>query len=324
MGRSTKLKGLVMKRQPVPMPQDSSPATRYRWWLLLACWGLAIGGASASMGTGISSAVAIAPVLARTAQTQTPLSQTTQSSGDRSLGNHSPGHWSQSLIAQANPVRLQSWTYNPALGRLDLTTQGQTRPRLFALENPSRIVVDLPNVRLGQREEQQNYSGRVRSIRLSQFSPDMARLVMDIDPEQPITQREIQLLTASPERWAVQLLIPVQFGSTQTASSPPVTQAPTNSAPTNSAPSRTAQAETPTTTPAPSVRTHILSIETTDDGFFVRTSGPVNVSTRRVFNPHRVAVDFLNTDVSQMRGPREMTIDQFDVSMLRAGQFQPT
>ncbi|MEL7476584.1 MAG: AMIN domain-containing protein, partial [Cyanobacteria bacterium J06555_12] len=167
----------------------------------------------------------------------------------------------------------------------------------------------------------------MQSIRLSQFSPDVARLVMDIDPEQPVTQQEIQLLTASPERWAVQLLIPVQFGSTQSVTARSNTPTPTpQSPPVSPAPTRTAQAQPPRNTVAQSasVRTHILSIETTDEGFFVRTSGPVNVSTRRVFNPHRVAVDFLNTDVSQMRGPREMTIDQFDVSMLRAGQFQPT
>ncbi|MEM9536217.1 MAG: N-acetylmuramoyl-L-alanine amidase [Cyanobacteria bacterium P01_E01_bin.45] len=104
-------------------------------------------------------------------------------------------------------------------------------------------------------------------------------------------------------------------------------QAPgTNSPPANAVPTRTAQAEIPRNNPAPAsaIRTHIFSIETTDDGFFIRTSGPVNVSIRRVFNPHRVAVDFLNTDVSQMRGPREMTVDRFNVSMLRAGQFQPT
>ncbi|MEM8717493.1 MAG: N-acetylmuramoyl-L-alanine amidase, partial [Cyanobacteria bacterium P01_G01_bin.4] len=256
-------------------------------------------------------------VIAPTAFAQTSQSQAPQS----------PVGQPQTLLAQAGPVRLQSWTYNPALGRLDFSTQGQTRPRLFALDNPSRIVIDLPNVRLDRREEQQQYSGRVRSIRLSQFSPDVARLVMDIDPEQPITQQEIQLLTASPERWAVQLLIPVQFSSTQTVSSPPVAQAPaTNSPPANTELTRTAQVEAPrnNATQGSSIRTHILSIETTNDGFFVRTSGPVNVSTRRVFNPHRVAVDFLNTDISQMRSPREMTIDQFDVSMLRAGQFQPT
>ena len=250
--------------------------------MLLACWGVALGG----IGSG-GLPTAIAPtVLSHTA-------------------------------AQAAPVQLQSWTYNPALGRLDLTTQGETRPRLFALDNPSRIVVDLPNVRLRQPEQQQNFTGRVQSVRVSQFTPSVARLVLDIDPEQPITQREIQLLTASPDRWAVQLLIPPQFSSSQTVSTAPVAQAPATGspppAPTHSNP-----------TPSSSVRTHILGIETTEEGVFVRTSGPVNVTTRRVFNPHRVAVDFLNTDVSQMRGPREMTINQFDVSMLRAGQFQPT
>ncbi|MGK7913414.1 MAG: AMIN domain-containing protein, partial [Synechococcus sp.] len=301
-----------MKRLPVLVSQCTLLATFHQWWMLWTCWWLFIGGVLMGMG-GAVVPLAIAPAA---------FAQIAQSQDSQSSAGKTPP-----LIAQAEPVRLHSWTYNPVLGRLDLTTQGQTRPRLFTLENPSRIVIDLPNVRLGQREEPQQYSGRVRSIRLSQFSPDIARLVMDIDPEQPITQQEFQLLTASPERWAVQLLIPVQYSSTQTASSPPVARAPgPTSPPVNAEPSRIVQGEASrnNATQASSVRTHILSIETTNDGFFIRTSGPVNVSTRRVFNPHRVAVDFLNTDVSQMRGPREMTIDQFDVSMLRAGQFQPT
>ena len=290
--------------------------------MLLACWGLTIGGFSVGMGGAVAPLASTPAVFARTERSQTTESQSIQSRAGQSQLNQP-----QPLIAQAAPVRLQSWSYNPALGRLDLNIQGETRPRLFALDNPSRIVIDLPNVRLEQREEQQQYSGRVRSIRISQFSPDVARLVMDIDPQQPITQREVQLLTASPDRWAVQLLIPVQFGNIQNVSSSPAAPTPApNSPPASSAPTRTAQAESPrnTATPSSSVRTHILGIETTDNGFFVRTSGPVNVSTRRVFNPHRVAVDFLNTDVSQMRGPREMTVNQFDVSKLRAGQFQPT
>jgi type IV pilus assembly protein PilQ len=52
----------------------------------------------------------------------------------------------------------------------------------FVLENPSRLVVDLGGASLSIRS---NYDGRargaVRNVRLSQFRPDTARLVVDLD-----------------------------------------------------------------------------------------------------------------------------------------------
>ena len=135
-------------------------------------------------------------------------------------------------LAQTSESDLRSWSYNPALGRLDITIARESRPLLFTLENPSRVVLDFPNINWGRPELIEQYQGRVRSLRISQFSPDVTRIILDIDPEQPISNRELQLLTASPDRWAVQLLNPPQFTLSQTpiaptpAPTPPPTPAP--------------------------------------------------------------------------------------------------
>ena len=308
MGTRTKLKGLVVNQQHVRnRPQSSKNLEQHQRWVPLAFWGALIvagcSGATAVMTPAASAQpTPVAGVLAANRQI-----------------NDSPA-----ILAQATAVQLQSWTYNPVLGRLELNIRGQTQPRLFTLDNPSRIVVDLPNVKWGRPEERKTYSGRVQSVRVSQFSPTITRLVLDIDPSQPIAQRETQLLSPSPNKWAVQLLIPPQFGLTQTTSDPTPTP-PTPTPPTPAtAPTPSTPLTLPERSPATTVRTHILGIEPLEEGFLVRTNGPVNISTRRVFNPHRVAVDFFNTDVSQMNGPKELAVNRFGVSMLRAGQFQPT
>jgi type IV pilus assembly protein PilQ len=58
----------------------------------------------------------------------------------------------------------------------------------FTLENPSRLVVDLGGASLSIRS---NYDGRargaVRNVRLSQFRPDTARLVVDLDAARKYT-----------------------------------------------------------------------------------------------------------------------------------------
>ena len=48
------------------------------------------------------------------------------------------------------------------------------------------------------------------------------------------------------------------------------------------------------------------------------------MSTRRIFDPDRVAVDFFDTDISQFSGSREFSVNRLGVSTLRTGQFLPT
>lgn len=314
MGTNAKLKGLVVNQpwfnNPLADPcAQKASACKQRWWVHL------LGGVVAvSSSITVSIAPSVVGLAAPAVRAASPEASTAAKSGERLDTDLAP----PTTLAQAAQNTLQSWNYNPVLGRLEFSTRwGAARPSLFTLENPSRIVVDVPNVKWGKPEEKNNYAGRVQSVRVSQFNPTTTRFVLDIDPAQPISQRELQLLTASPARWAVQLLMLPRFDLPQG----PIASSSSTSTP---SPAPSPRPELPQPPPSTSVKTHILGIETIAEGVLVRTNGPVNVSTRRVFNPHRVAVDFPDTDVSQMKGPRELTINQFGVSMLRAGQFQPT
>lgn len=259
-----------------------------------------------------------------------------------------------SAIAQTTqPARLRSWTYLPNLERLLVDTSGSVRPRLYTLDDPDRIVLDFPNTIWGQPERVQRYFvGKVRSLRISQFDSLTTRIVLDVDPQHPIDANDLKLLTANPERWAVEIqptapTTPLATTNLPTPSNPPAsTTLGTNSpSPPEASPASPSlplskpslplldRSSRPIASPIDEllepqlpparVSTSILGIEPTEEGFFIRTDGPVQVSTRRIVDPDRIVVDFLGTDISQMQGSRSLAVHRLGVSALRAGQFEP-
>lgn len=70
--------------------------------------------------------------------------------------------------------------------------------------------------------------------------------------------------------------------------------------------------------------TQLLGITPTSNGFLVRTSGPAAATIRRITDPDRIVVDFLDTTVSKGLTQRSLTINQLGVFRLRIGQFEPT
>ncbi|NJO85831.1 MAG: N-acetylmuramoyl-L-alanine amidase [Synechococcaceae cyanobacterium RM1_1_27] len=80
----------------------------------------------------------------------------------------------------------------------------------------------------------------------------------------------------------------------------------------------------PLTPPFTGGQVQVQALSTTSDGFLVRTTGPANATVRRVPDPDRIVVDLLNTTLSSALTQRSLTVNQWGVSTLRAGQFEPT
>jgi AMIN domain len=103
-------------------------------------------------------------------------------------------------------TRLEDWRFNPEALQLEIVLSSATQPKYFFLSQPSRIVVDLPGTKLGYVPTQQNYSGAVQSIRVSQFNADITRIVLDLAPGAFLDQIQMQLEPISwqnPTRWVL-------------------------------------------------------------------------------------------------------------------------
>ncbi|CCH65952.1 N-acetylmuramoyl-L-alanine amidase [Richelia intracellularis HM01] len=86
---------------------------------------------------------------------------------------------SSNLVATPT-ARLDDWHFFPDRLQLKLNLLGDTQPRHFSLKKPNRIVIDLPNTKLGCVPNKQEFSRAIKSIRLSQFNADVTRVVLDI------------------------------------------------------------------------------------------------------------------------------------------------
>lgn len=107
-----------------------------------------------------------------------------------------------SVPAQA--AVLTAWRFDPAANQLEVTLQEQITPQYFVLGQPPRIVLDLPNTQVG-KATQQNYSGAVRKIRVSQFQPDVTRIVLELSPEVVLAIGQMQLEASGKGGWLLRL-----------------------------------------------------------------------------------------------------------------------
>ncbi|BAU06298.1 AMIN domain-containing protein [Fischerella sp. NIES-3754] len=102
--------------------------------------------------------------------------------------------------------KLEDWRFDPEALQLEIILSAPSQPRYFFLSQPSRIVVDLPSTKLGYVSTQQNFSGAIKSIRVSQLNADVTRIVMDLMPGTFINPNQVQLQPVSPEnptRWVL-------------------------------------------------------------------------------------------------------------------------
>lgn len=106
--------------------------------------------------------------------------------------------------------KLEDWRFSPQGSQLEISLSAQSRPRYFYLSQPPRIVIDLPDTKLGYVPTQQDYDGAIQRIRVSQLKEDVTRIVMDLAPGAFFDRNQVQLQPDSwekPTRWVFRPLI---------------------------------------------------------------------------------------------------------------------
>ncbi|ASC73049.1 N-acetylmuramoyl-L-alanine amidase [Halomicronema hongdechloris C2206] len=180
-------------------------------------------------------------------------------------------------------AQLQSWWFDSNTNRLSFLTDVGVQPRAQMIFNPTRIVVDLPGTTLGRPTAHQTFSGAVREVRVGQFDPQTARLVIELDPGYSVDPQQVEIRGIRANQWIVQLPSPQPQARSNRPSSPPVQ---------NQITGQTVEATT-----------RLESIVTTPDGFFLRTQGPVpelSLQRRdRKDGPRQITIDLLDTSISE-------------------------
>ncbi len=134
----------------------------------------------------------------------------------------------QRLETVSSPTKsmtmLKDWRFSQKASQLEFTLSTASKPRYFYLAQPPRIVVDLPNTKLGYVPTNQNYSGVIQRIRISQLKTDVTRIVMDLAPGTFVNPKQVQLQSVSsrnPTRWVLRPFIAGERRSLPLGNLPP-------------------------------------------------------------------------------------------------------
>ncbi|MEH2408146.1 AMIN domain-containing protein [Nostoc sp.] len=131
----------------------------------------------------------------------------------------------ETCTTAATPVaKLDNWRFSPKTHQLEITLSAGTTPRYFYLAQPPRLVVDIPNTKLGKVTTQQNYSGAIKSIRVSQLNANATRIVLDLAPGTVLNPKQVQLQPVSrknPTRWVLRPVISGKITAVKPENSPP-------------------------------------------------------------------------------------------------------
>lgn len=113
-----------------------------------------------------------------------------------------------SMLAITRPAAansLTSWKFDTKADRLNFTTGDEVKPIAKVIGNPTRLVVDLPGIRLGRPKILNPLDGKYKSLRIGQFSRYTARLVVELDAGYGFDPDQVKVQASSRRQWSVVL-----------------------------------------------------------------------------------------------------------------------
>ncbi|WP_071189589.1 N-acetylmuramoyl-L-alanine amidase [Trichormus sp. NMC-1] len=221
------------------------------------------------------------------------------------------------IVLLASPTlaaKLESWRFDANQNQLEINTSGAVQPQAQLIFNPTRLVIDLPGTRFGRSQLTQPVGGAIRSIRIGQFDPQTTRIVLEFTPGYTINPNLIKFVGTTASRWKVQL-------PKLEAEKVPVS----NNTNTYSLVTIDSQAKPEFSTAATTTAgiTQIQKIQTTGDGFFIRTSGGnPRIQVNRSRDNTTIFMDISGATLSPDLAPGILPINQHGVSRIEFTQLQ--
>lgn len=221
------------------------------------------------------------------------------------------------VVAPAQASGVTSWRFDPGQNALEFRTNEPVQPRAQLVTNPTRLVIDLPGIEMGQAPIDRDFSGNIRQIRIGQFDRETTRIVLELAPGYTIDPQQIRFRGVSPTQWTVQLPQPTrELAASSSPVSSPVSSSATRSVTTPSS----ALIPNPPGAIDPTLA-QIAGIQATADGLFVRfRSGRPEVEVERSRDRRSVVLTVENAVISPELTQREVPIDRFGVERVQFEQ----
>ncbi|ELR97520.1 N-acetylmuramoyl-L-alanine amidase [Gloeocapsa sp. PCC 73106] len=127
----------------------------------------------------------------------------------------------------AEAAKLLSWRFDTNQNQLTIRTDAGVQPVVKLIQNPTRLVIDLPGTIADLSQLEQMVGGAIKSVRVGQFEADIARLVVELAPGYTLNPEEVKIRGLSSTQWIVNLPEPDRLSEISTKESEvPVNQPP--------------------------------------------------------------------------------------------------
>ncbi|MEH2053037.1 serine hydrolase [Nostoc sp.] len=107
------------------------------------------------------------------------------------------------VAGQAKASRLQSWYFDSQQNQLHLTTTSGIQPKAFLLDNPNRLVIDLPGTNFNSDSVKKAFGNAIKEIRIGKLDSQTTRFVIQFAPGYHLTSRNLSIRGDSRSHWIV-------------------------------------------------------------------------------------------------------------------------
>ncbi|MBE9218739.1 N-acetylmuramoyl-L-alanine amidase [Dolichospermum flos-aquae] len=229
-----------------------------------------------------------------------------------------------SILMLSSPslaTTLESWRFDPNQNLLEINTSGGVQPQAQLIFSPTRLVIDLPGVKLGRSQLTQPGRG-VREIRIGQLDEQTTRIVLELSPGYTLDPNQVKFVPKRANRWTVQL------PKLERESLSPQGENPENTTNNNYNLANIVPQSKPEFSPIASSsggKTQLENLQITGDGFFVRTNGG-SPQTRIIRSRDKTTIflDILDTTLSPNLTPGNLAVNKYGVSRIEFTQLRTT
>lgn len=231
--------------------------------------------------------------------------------------------------APADAGTLLSWRFDQGQNRLTFTTDKRVQPKAKLIQNPTRLVIDLPQTTIQKPILNQSLSGAIKSIRVGQPEPTVARIVIEFAPGYTVDPQKLIIKGASPTTWTVNLPTPAR--STVVADSlPPLEAIPSTRMPLSTTRSPLLNPQRATTPPSNNPefprRATALSqsryIQVTKNGLFINLDSKDGDKITLVRNAEQgtIDVDLMGVSIPEELKSRRVAVNSYGVESIEFNQ----
>lgn len=113
-----------------------------------------------------------------------------------------------SFLFLATPAwagKLLSWSFDSNENRLLFNTNDRVQPKAVLINDPTRIIIDLPGIQLGQPPVNRSIGREIKSVRVGQFDDNTTRLVIEFAPGYTVDPTQVKVKGITATQWTVTL-----------------------------------------------------------------------------------------------------------------------